>query len=163
MLPHYLGRSIYFTINRFSLSTSSPSRSSPYSCNGHPSLKISVSYLGSLLGLMRNTWILFLADRIETNWRICIYFLFKFQQQFSSHVQSLIWPVIVKGENRAWFPPAIPLTHGSDLGFSLWVGLVLGEGNGNPLQYPCLENPRDRGTWWAAVSGVAQSWTRQVT
>lgn len=67
MLPHYLGRSIYFTINRFSLSTSSPSRSSPYSCNEHPSLKISISYLGSLLGLMRNTWILFLAVRIETN------------------------------------------------------------------------------------------------
>ena len=35
-----------------------------------------------------------------------------------------------------------------------------GEGNGNPLQYPCLENPRDGGAWWAAVSGVAQSWTR---
>ena len=35
-----------------------------------------------------------------------------------------------------------------------------GEGNGNPLQCSCLENPRDRGTWWAAISGVAQSWTR---
>ena len=34
------------------------------------------------------------------------------------------------------------------------------EGNGNPLQYSCLENPRDRGGWWAAVYGVAQSWTR---
>ena len=36
----------------------------------------------------------------------------------------------------------------------------IGEGNGNPLQCSCLENPRDRGTWWAAVSGVAQSQTR---
>ena len=35
-----------------------------------------------------------------------------------------------------------------------------GEGNGNPLQYSCLENPRDRGACWAAVYGVAQSWTR---
>ena len=35
-----------------------------------------------------------------------------------------------------------------------------GEGNGNPLQYSCLENPRDRGSCWAAVSGVAQSRTR---
>ena len=35
-----------------------------------------------------------------------------------------------------------------------------GEGNGNPLQCSCLENPRDRGAWWAAVYGVAQSWTR---
>ena len=38
--------------------------------------------------------------------------------------------------------------------------LGLGEGNGNPLQCSCLENPRDRGAWWAAVYGVAQSQTR---
>ena len=38
--------------------------------------------------------------------------------------------------------------------------LCIGEGNGNPLQCSCLENPRDRGAWWAAVYGVAQSWTR---
>ena len=36
----------------------------------------------------------------------------------------------------------------------------IGEVNGNPLQCSCLENPRDRGAWWAAVSGVAQSRTR---
>ena len=36
----------------------------------------------------------------------------------------------------------------------------IGEGNGNPLQYSCLENPRDRGAWWAAIYGVAQSQTR---
>jgi len=36
----------------------------------------------------------------------------------------------------------------------------IGEGNGNPLQYSCLENPRDGGAWWAAVYGVAQSRTR---
>ena len=36
----------------------------------------------------------------------------------------------------------------------------IGEGNGNPFQCSCLENPRDGGTWWAAVYGVAQSWTR---
>ena len=35
-----------------------------------------------------------------------------------------------------------------------------GEGNGNPLQYSCLENPMDEGAWWAAVRGVAKSWTR---
>ena len=39
--------------------------------------------------------------------------------------------------------------------------LCLGEGNGNPLQCSCLENPRDRGAWWAAVYGVAQSQTWQ--
>ena len=36
----------------------------------------------------------------------------------------------------------------------------IGEGNGNPLQYSCLENPVDRGAWWAAIDEVAQSWTR---
>ena len=36
----------------------------------------------------------------------------------------------------------------------------IGEGNGNPLQCSCLDNPRDGGAWWAAVYGVAQSWTR---
>ena len=35
----------------------------------------------------------------------------------------------------------------------------IGEGNGNPLQYSCLENPMDRGTWWAAVHRFAQSRT----
>ena len=36
----------------------------------------------------------------------------------------------------------------------------IGEGNGNPLQCSCLENPKDGGAWWAAVYGVAQSWTQ---
>ena len=40
------------------------------------------------------------------------------------------------------------------------IYVTFGEGNGTPLQYSCLENPRDGGAWWAAVSGVAQSQTR---
>ena len=41
----------------------------------------------------------------------------------------------------------------------------LGEGNGNPLQYSCLENPMDRGTWWGAVHRVAQNrtWLKQLS
>ena len=35
-----------------------------------------------------------------------------------------------------------------------------GEGTGDPLQYSCLKSPMDRGAWWAAVHGVAKSWTR---
>ena len=42
----------------------------------------------------------------------------------------------------------------------LKLALRVGEGNGTPLQYSCLENPMDRGAWWAAVYGVAQSRTR---
>ena len=40
------------------------------------------------------------------------------------------------------------------------LGRSPGEGNGNPLQYSCLENPKDGGAWWATVHGVAKSWTR---
>ena len=39
------------------------------------------------------------------------------------------------------------------------LGRSPGEGNGNPLQYSCLENPMDRGAWWAAVYGFAKSQT----
>ena len=48
-------------------------------------------------------------------------------------------------------------TEGLHFPFSL---SCIGEGNGNPLQCSCLENPRDGGAWWAAVYGVAQSRTR---
>ena len=44
--------------------------------------------------------------------------------------------------------------------FSMFSRLVIGEGNGNPLQYSCLENPMDGGAWWAAVHGVVKSRTR---
>ena len=37
---------------------------------------------------------------------------------------------------------------------------TFGEGNGNPLQYSCLENPKDGGAWQATVHGVAESWTQ---
>ena len=81
---------------------------------------------------------------------------------------------------RQWHPTPVLLpgkSHGrrSPVGCSPWgrweLGMTerlhfhfslscIGEGNGNPLQCSCLENPRDGGAWWAAVSGVAQSRTR---
>ena len=47
-----------------------------------------------------------------------------------------------------------------DLGLIPGLGRSPGEGNGNPAQYSCLENPIDRGAWWATVHGVAKSQTR---
>ena len=47
-----------------------------------------------------------------------------------------------------------------DLGPLPVLGRSPGGGNGNPLQYSCLENPMDRGAWWATVHKTAKSWTR---
>ena len=46
-----------------------------------------------------------------------------------------------------------------DMGSIPALGRSPGVGNGNPLQYSCLENPMDRGAWWATVHGVTQSQT----
>ena len=50
--------------------------------------------------------------------------------------------------------------HVGDLGSIPGSRSSSGEGNGNPLQYSCLENPMDGGAWWATVHGVTKSWTR---
>ena len=50
--------------------------------------------------------------------------------------------------------------NAGDLGSIPGWGRSPGEGNGNPLQYSCLENPMDGGAWWATVHGVAKSRTR---
>ena len=50
--------------------------------------------------------------------------------------------------------------NAGDLGSIPGLGRPPGEGNGNPLQYSCLENPMDGGAWWATVHGVTKSWTQ---
>ena len=49
-----------------------------------------------------------------------------------------------------------PPANAGDLGSLPGLGRSPGEGNGNPLQYSCLENPKDRGAWWATVHWVAR-------
>ena len=56
-----------------------------------------------------------------------------------------------------WGRKELDMTERLHFHFSL---SCIGEGNGNPLQCSCLENPRDGGAWWAAVYGMAQSRTR---
>ena len=88
--------------------------------------------------------------------------------------------VLAKPGRRQWHPTPVLLpgkSHGwrSLVGCSPWGRWesdttewhhfhfslsCIGEGNGNPLQCSCLENPRDGGAWWAAIFGVAQSRTR---
>ena len=72
-------------------------------------------------------------------------------------------PVFLPGESQGWgsLVGCCPWGHtvGHDWATSLSLSCV-GEGNGNPLQCSCLENPRDGGAWWAAIYGVAWSRTR---
>ena len=49
--------------------------------------------------------------------------------------------------------------NAGDPGLIPGLGRSPGEKNGNPLQYSCLENPMDRGTWWATVHRITKSWT----
>jgi len=75
-------------------------------------------------------------------------------------------PVLLPGKSHGrrrlvgcspWGPEESDTTERPHFHFSL---SCIGEGDGNPLQCSCLENPRDGGAWWAAVSGVTQSRTR---
>ena len=69
------------------------------------------------------------------------------------HSSTLAWKISWTEE------PGRLQTMGSRLHFHFSLSCI-GEGNGNPLQCSCLENPRDGGAWWAAVYGVSQSRTR---
>ena len=92
---------------------------------------------------------------------------------------KMMWLYIYDIWRRQWHPTPVLLPgkcHGRRclVGYSPWGREELdvteqlyfhfslsrtGEGNGNPLHFSCLENPRDRGAWWAAIYGVAQSQT----
>ena len=106
---------------------------------------------------------------LELSCRSCLFYSMFFSVLF------LLW--ISKGSFSSWHPTPVLLpgkSHGqrSLVGCSPWghwesdtterlhfhVSLsCTGGGNGIPLQYSCLENPRNSGTWWAAIYGVAQS------
>ena len=100
---------------------------------------------------------------------------------FTTELPGKPWTSLFnKSHERQWHPTPVLLpgnSHGrrSLVGCSPWGRKELdmterlpfhfslsciGEGNGNPLQCSCLESPRDRGAWWAAVYGVAQNRTR---
>ena len=71
----------------------------------------------------------------------------------ATHSRTLAWKIPCS----PWGRSESDTTERLHFHFSL---SCIGEGNGNPLQCSCLENPRDGGAWWAAVYGVSQSRTR---
>ena len=95
-----------------------------------------------------------------------------------SHVSKIPWkrlwqptPLFLPGKFHGrrslvgcspWGHEESDMTERLHFHFSL---LFIGEGNGNPLQCSCLENPRDGGTWWASIYGVAQSrtWLKRLS
>ena len=91
------------------------------------------------------------------------------QYSILMHIWSRQWhptPVLFPGKSHGqrslvgcspWGREELDTTERLHFHFSL---SCIGEGNGNPLQYSCLKNPRDGGAWWAAIYGVAQSRTR---
>ena len=74
------------------------------------------------------------------------------------HSSTLAWKIPWMEEpGRLWSMGLLRVGHDWATSFSL---SHIGEGNGNPLQCSCLENPRDGGAWWAAVYGIPQSRTQ---
>ena len=75
-------------------------------------------------------------------------------------------PVLLPGKSHGWRSLVGCSPRGrEESDMTKWLHFhfsfsCIGEGNGNPLQCSCLENPRDGGAWWAAIYGVAQSRTR---
>ena len=93
-------------------------------------------------------------QRPQSSWRVCFSPVLFLPHSSSLPGKSHGWRSLVGCS--PWGRKESDTTEWLHFHFSLsWIG----EGNGNPLQCSCLENPRDRGAWWVAVYGVAQSWT----
>ena len=84
------------------------------------------------------------------------YYTLYTEKAMAPHSSTLAWK-IPWTEEPGRLQSMRLLRVGHDWAISL---SCIGEGNGNPLQCSCLENPRDGGAWWASIYGVAQSWTR---
>ena len=82
------------------------------------------------------------------------------EKAMAPHSSTLAWKIPWAEEpGRLPSMGSLRVRHDWATSLSLFTSCI-GEGNGNPLQCSCLENPRDSGAWWAAVYGVAQSRTR---
>ena len=89
----------------------------------------------------------------------CPYLADEAEKAMEPHSSTLSWKIPWAEEpGGLQSMGSLRVRHHWATSLSLFLSCI-GEGNGNPLQCSCLENPRDRGVWWAAVFGVTQSWT----
>ena len=82
-----------------------------------------------------------------------------YEKALAPHSSTLTWKIPwmeEPGRLPSMGSRRVDMTERLPFHFSL---SCIGEGNGNPLQCSCLENPRDGGAWWADIYGVTQSWT----
>ena len=91
----------------------------------------------------------------ENRVQSCVFRLPNYQKSMFSKASTLAWKIPWTEE-----PGRLQSMGSLRVGLHFHISLsCIGEGNGNPLQCSCLENPRDGGAWWAAVCGVTQSLT----
>ena len=90
---------------------------------------------------------------------IYLYLCLYLEKAVATHSGTLAWKIPwteKPGRLQSMGSLELDTTERLNFHFSL---LCIGEGNGNPFQCSCLENPRDWGAWWAAIYGVAQGRT----
>ena len=91
---------------------------------------------------------------------LSVYLLYKEEKAMATQSSTLAWKIPWMEEpGRLQSMGLLELDTTERLHFHFSLSCI-GEGNGNPLQCSCLENPKDGGAWWAAVYGVAQRRTR---
>ena len=133
---------------------------------GH--IEINYRYIEKVWGVSYLIYLIFLVKQVKSDVgksrKDCVATLSKnneslaclMEKAMAPHSSTLAWKIPWMEE------PGRLQSMGSWRVWHNWATSLsrIGEGNGNPLQCSCLENPRDRGAWWAAVYGVAQSGTR---
>ena len=147
--------------------------SHPYMSTGKTIALTIWTFVGKVMSLFFNTLSVFMYNFIYFILvKICIleftYMDFYALTACMYSVRRRQWqptPVLLPGKSHGWrsLVGCSPWGHQESdtterLHFHFSLSCI-GEGNGKPLQCSCQENPRDGGGWWAAVYGVAQSWT----
>ena len=92
---------------------------------------------------------------------LCQFLLYSKVNQLYVHIYpSFLISFPFRSQQSVEYSSLCSTTGCNQLTYFLYSSVYIGEGNGTPFQYSCLENPTDGGAWWAAVHGVTEGWTR---